>query len=130
MSTNLLIFLGMAMIFCHIFDDYFLQGMCLSNLKQKSWWKENAPQNQYKNDYMMALFCHAFSWTFMIMLPLAIASGFALGWLWLAYPINTLIHMYVDDLKANKHKINLIADQFIHILQITVTFGLFAAFIV
>lgn len=129
MPINLLIFLCMAMIFCHIIDDYFIQGMCLSNLKQKSWWNENAPQNQYKNDYMMALFCHAFSWTFMIMLPLAIASGFALGWLWFAYPINTLIHMYVDDLKANRHKINLWQDQSIHFTQILITFTLFALFI-
>lgn len=129
MSINLLIFLYITMIFCHIFDDYVLQG-CLANLKQKSWWKENAPQDQYKNDYIMALFCHSFSWTFMIMLPLAIVSGFTLGWLWLAYPVNTLIHMYIDDLKANRHKINLITDQLIHIFQITVTFGLFIGFII
>ncbi len=79
----------------------------------------------YKNDYMMALFMGAFSWSFMIMLPLAIYSGFALGWLWLAYPINTLIHMYVDDLKANRHKLNLIQDQLIHIGQIIITAILF-----
>ncbi len=66
----------------------------------------------------------------MIMLPLAIVSGFTLGWLWLAYPVNTLIHMYIDDLKANRHKINLITDQLIHIFQITVTFGLFIGFII
>ncbi len=119
----------MAMIFCHIIDDYFIQGMCLSNLKQNSWWKENAPDEKYKNDYMIALFMHSFSWSFMIMLPLAIYSGFNLGWLWLAYPINTLIHMYVDDLKANRHKLNLVQDQLIHILQITVTFSLFMIYL-
>lgn len=61
----------------------------------------------------------------MIMLPLAIYSGFALGWLWLAYPINTLIHMCVDDLKVNRHKLNLIQDQFIHLGQIIITAILF-----
>jgi len=28
--------LGIAMLFCHVIDDYFLQG-CLASLKQKAW---------------------------------------------------------------------------------------------
>lgn len=57
----------LAMLFCHIVDDYYLQGW-LASAKQKSWWKKNAPDKLYKNDYIMALCEHAFSWTFMIML--------------------------------------------------------------
>ena len=65
------IFLLFAMIFCHIVDDYYLQGI-LANLKQKAWWQKNAPAAMYENDYKVALFMHAFSWAFMIMLPLVV----------------------------------------------------------
>lgn len=105
-----------CMIFCHIVDDYYLQGV-LAKLKQRSWWEENAPQEEYKNDYKIALRMHAFSWSFMIMLPFIIAGAnqFAIC---CSILVNTIIHAFVDDLKANKKKINLVTDQKIHILQI------------
>lgn len=56
----------LAMIFLHIVDDYYLQGW-LASAKQKDWWKQNAPDELYKHDYIMALFMHSFSWAFMIM---------------------------------------------------------------
>jgi hypothetical protein len=40
---------------------------------------------------------------------------------------NWLIHAYVDNLKANNHKINLIQDQSIHLVQIIITWALFIA---
>lgn len=54
-----------SMLFFHLFDDYKLQGI-LANMKQRSWWEKNAPDDLYKNDYIIALIEHAFSWTFMI----------------------------------------------------------------
>lgn len=111
------VFIFLFMLFCHIVDDYYLQGW-LASAKQKSWWEKNAPDKMYRNDYKVALVCHSFSWTFMIMLPIAIATSWNMGWLFLAYPINMIIHMIVDDLKANKKKINLIQDQNIHLAQI------------
>ena len=39
------------MIFCHIVDDYYLQGK-LASMKQKSWWEKNAPDRLYKYDYL------------------------------------------------------------------------------
>lgn len=48
-----------AMLFCHIIDDYVLQGW-LATGKQKDWWKTNAPDKLYKYDYIMALAEHAF----------------------------------------------------------------------
>ena len=42
-----------AMLFCHIVDDYYLQGI-LASMKQKSWWEANAPVPLYKNDYKMS----------------------------------------------------------------------------
>lgn len=111
-----------AMIFCHIIDDYGFQVKCLNNLKQKSWWEtQHGFQPKYKYDYIVALMMHSMSWSFMIMLPLLIASKFSLGWLLFAYPINALIHGIVDHLKANKGCINLCIDQSIHIVQILVT---------
>lgn len=62
------IFILFTMIFCHIVDDYYLQGW-LASAKQKSWWEKNAPGKLYKYDYLAALFMHSFSWSFMIMLP-------------------------------------------------------------
>ena len=113
-------FIYTAMIFCHILDDFFLQGMCLSNLKQKDFWKEHAPDRMYRNDYRMALFIHSFSWSFMIMLPIAFAYNFQFGFLHIMVMcMNCIIHYFIDDLKANQKKINLIFDQTIHLIQIT-----------
>ena len=115
------IFILLLMFFCHIVDDYYLQGW-LASAKQKKWWKETAPRTLYRFDYIMALVCHAFSWSFMIMLPIAFVTNWDMGWLFLAYPINMIIHALVDDLKANKLAINLITDQCIHFVQIGFTF--------
>jgi hypothetical protein len=111
------------MLFLHIIDDYKLQGI-LASMKQKKWWREYKDYKElYKNDYLMALIEHAFSWTFMIMLPIAIYLNFNIDrWLHV-YIINMLIHAYVDDLKANRFKINLITDQLIHIMQIIITWA-------
>ena len=56
------------MIFMHIVDDYYLQGI-LASMKQRLWWKQRASEPTYRYDYIWALLMHAFSWTFMIMLP-------------------------------------------------------------
>ena len=110
------------MVFCHIVDDYYLQGK-LASFKQKSWWKENAPEQLYKYDYIVALMMHSFSWAFMIMLPVAVSQSFDIGTGFAAmFIINTVVHAVVDNLKANKRKINLVMDQSIHIGQIIVTF--------
>ena len=112
-------FVVLAMIFCHIIDDYKLQQITLANLKQKVWWQNNAPDELYKNDYIVALLMHAMSWSFMILLPVAVYKNFCVGTSFvIAFLLNTAIHAYVDDLKANRKKINLIADQSIHMFQI------------
>lgn len=118
-------FVLLLMIFLHIVDDYYLQGW-LSSAKQKEWWKKNAPQALYKNDYQWALFMHSFSWSFMVMLPIAFVLSFKVHLLfWICFWTNVAIHGIVDDLKANKRKINLITDQMIHIAQIIITLTLF-----
>lgn len=106
------------MFLCHFVDDFFLQGITLSNLKQKKFWEEHAPNPLYKYDYLMGLFCHCFMWAISIMIPTIFTGNF----IWWLIPINTVIHFIVDDLKANKLKINLITDQSIHFIQIILTF--------
>ena len=116
-------FIFIFMIFCHIIDDFVLQAPCLSNLKQKSWWKKNIPDDMYKNDYKVALVVHSLSWSFMIMLPIAIYYKFDIGMDFLIQMIgNAIIHGFVDDIKANKYKITLYIDQMVHMIQIILTF--------
>ena len=121
------IFILLFMIMMHIVDDYYLQGI-LAKMKQKSWWEENAPNKLYKKDYLMALFMHAFSWAFMIMLPIAINLKFEVdAFFTIMLGINFMIHAIVDNFKANEFKINLIQDQIIHIIQILITFAVFCS---
>lgn len=121
---NKIIFVILVMIFCHIVDDYYLQGW-LASAKQKSYWAENADKKMYKFDYIWALIMHSYSWSFMIMLPIAFINGFDLTISFLVlFIFNVIIHAVTDDLKANKKKINLWGDQLIHICQIVLTAGL------
>lgn len=115
------LFVIALMIFCHIMDDYRLQGI-LASMKQRNWWEENYPDKLYKYDYIMALAMHSISWSFMIMLPVAAYMGFRpTNIFFVMLAANSVIHALVDDLKANKHKINLIVDQSVHMIQIAVT---------
>lgn len=117
------------MLFLHIVDDFYLQGL-LAQLKQKKWWKENAPKELYKNDYIIALLEHAFSWTFMIFLPIMINYLFfnlevnILDFV-VAFLFNWGIHAAVDHLKANLLVLNLTQDQLIHIIQIVLVWIIF-----
>lgn len=114
------------MLFAHIVDDFYLQGI-LAKMKQKSWWENNAPDKLYKYDYLVALICHALSWAIMVTLPIFFAGAWNPHWaIYLMIGVNLAIHAVVDDLKANKRKINLIADQGIHFLQIIFTWCIWA----
>jgi hypothetical protein len=111
------------MIFLHIIDDFFIQGMCLSDLKQKNWWlKSPEYSDKYKNDYKMALYMHSFSWTFLIMLPIAYSMNWQPSFVFsVCFMLNIMIHSLIDDLKANEGKLSLVADQFLHLGQIILT---------
>ena len=119
------IFLLLSMIFCHILDDFCFQGW-LASAKQKEWWEKNAPEPLYRFDYICALIMHSVSWSFVITVPLKVystAMHFGDGWiLAIMFLVNAAIHAIIDDLKANKKKINLVIDQSLHIIQILITF--------
>lgn len=113
----------LLMIFFHIVDDYYLQGW-LASAKQKEWWKQNAPQRLYQYDYIWALIMHSFSWSFMIMLPIAMMNHFSVGWGFVILLfLNAVCHAIIDNLKANTRSINLWQDQLVHIAQIVFTFA-------
>ena len=74
----------------------------------------------------MALIEHAFSWSFTTTLPFLVITFIQNNELLavlliVSYIINTAIHAFVDDLKANKFKINLVEDQLVHLTQIICT---------
>ncbi len=122
------LFLILLMVFCHIVDDYYLQGI-LASMKQRDWWKDHAPERKYRYDYFMALAMHSLSWSFMIMLPIAFATNFDVGLKFISmFGLNAILHGFVDDLKANKKKISLVVDQSIHLLQILITAIIFIKF--
>lgn len=118
-----------SMLFCHVVDDYYLQGI-LAHMKQKVWWEEHAPDPLYSHDYLMALIEHAFSWTVMIHIPamvyLSIFDGYISTWWFVTeFVVMFAIHALVDNLKANRHMINLVTDQAIHIAQVIYVWCIF-----
>lgn len=120
------------MVLFHILDDFVLQPACLSNLKQRDWWKkactdeygaiDKEKYDKYKHDYIVALVMHSLSWSAMILVP-SIILGIDVPDLVLIALFfgNALVHTVVDDLKANEKTINLVIDQCIHIAQIFCT---------
>lgn len=111
----------LLMIFCHIVDDYYLQGW-LASAKQKKYWEENAPNKMYRFDYIWALIMHSFSWAFMIMLPVAFTMSFQINVLFIVVFIaNMIVHAMTDNEKANRFTINLWIDQIVHLSQIAMT---------
>lgn len=114
----------LGMIFCHIIEDYGMQGI-LASMKQKKWWEENTSNPLYKYDYIPALIEHAFEWSCMMLIPVLIWCLFMnIDWyitIVIMVLINTIIHAFIDDLKANKFKINLWQDQLFHLIQIIIT---------
>lgn len=118
------LFVLLLMIFLHIVNDYNLQGW-LASAKQKEYWEKNAPDELYKHDYIWALIMHSFSWTFMVMLPIAIFTKFNIGLAFIiAFVINTTIHAILDHLKANVQCISLVTDQLGHMMQIMFTWAI------
>ena len=112
------------MLLGHLVADYTLQGW-LAEGKQKNWWKKvcgGEIPNKYKHDYIAALLCHALYWSIFICAPF-----YASPWFLCAVMGNTIVHAIVDDLKANRMKINLIQDQLLHLIQILITFGILIA---
>ena len=101
----MIIIVLVAMFFCHIIDDYKMQGI-LASMKQRDWWKENAPDEMYRKDYLMALIEHAFSWTCSIHIPVLIYSlavdSYKSPFIYvMMFAIDWFLHTIIDNAKAN-----------------------------
>lgn len=124
------VLLLIAMLYAHIVDDYRHQGI-LASMKQRSWWEENAPDEKYEHDYLIALYEHAFSWVVAVHIPVVVywvMRGYAINWVYfiLMFMSMWFVHACVDNEKANRHTINLVQDQAIHVLQIVVAWVCYA----
>lgn len=117
-------FVLLFMIFLHIVDDYYLQAIGpLASMKQRRWWSENYPNELYKYDYLVALMMHSLSWAFMVMLPISIYLSWDVNGEFVTFFVwNAVVHAFVDNAKANWLVINLVTDQFAHMIQIAMTF--------
>lgn len=123
MSCEIKTIILLSMLFLHIVDDYYLQGI-LAQMKQRTWWFNNYPDKKYEDDYIMALMEHAFSWSFMVHIPVGIAVIYMNGsfsHLFFLFFVNWIIHAVIDNLKVNYLDLNLAQDQMIHITQIVIT---------
>lgn len=118
-----MVYIFLIMILLHIIDDFVLQPICLSKLKQKSFWETYVKDDEkYKFDYKVALVIHALSWSIMIHLPLMVIGVSEFGIL-LSVIINTIMHAWIDDEKANKLNITLFEDQLMHLIQVGSTWA-------
>ena len=123
----------LALLYMHILDDFVFQGI-LSKLKRKVFWlKDKEYKEIYKYDYIISLIIHALSWTISINIPVMFIlyqynkldnMMYTIIFI-IEFLLNWLIHSIVDDLKANKMKINLVTDQIIHFIQVFILFILF-----
>lgn len=122
-------FIFILMAFLHIVDDFYMQNISLTRLKQKKWWEDlinDFEESKYNKDYIAALIVHGFSWSFMVHLPILLIAE--ANFLYVISVIaQGLIHAYIDDVKANKFIINLIEDQTMHISQIVIIFVFFVS---
>lgn len=119
-----MIYVFLIMILLHIIDDFVLQPICLSKLKQKSFWETYIKDDEkYKFDYKVALVIHALSWSIMIHLPLMVI-GVGEYSILLSVIINTIMHAWIDDEKANKLNITLFEDQLMHLIQVGSTWAI------
>lgn len=110
MSVGRVVFVLIAMLFAHTYADFCSQGI-MASMKQKEWWRRQEGYGEfYSKDYTMALVNHSLQWSFCIMLLMFFA--------------NIFLHYLVDNYKANKHTLNLIQDQFLHLIQILWTFAI------
>jgi len=119
-------FVLFIMIFAHIIDDFKLQGI-MADMKCRLWWYNTINTLEhgeiYKYDYIVPLILHGFQWSMMVhsvfLLSVSMRDN---PILYISIIINGLVHSFIDNLKANEFKINLIQDQLLHLIQIIVIY--------
>lgn len=112
--------LFLFMVFLHIIADYLVQNDFMAKYKQVKNWEPYIKDGHYKNDFWVVLAVHAFSWAFITFLPLLFYTHSVPFFASILFT-NTIVHIFIDDLKCNLFKINLIVDQLLHLAQILIT---------
>ena len=128
--------LYLLVLLLHFISDFTLQGN-LGNLKWKTWWMDEcnrmekekklewgsagATFHKYRFDYICGMVCHCLYWTIFTFAPIIwkMTSTWQIA---LLVVMNAGFHYWVDDMKANKWRLNLCQDQLFHLVQITATF--------
>lgn len=124
MNNGILLLL---IIFLHVIADFNMQGH-MEEMKKKDFWKRF--DKKYQFDYVMPLIGHAFQWAFTIHIPMTVTAIITQKdclemYCCMAIVFHTILHAYIDTLRANDKKITLIQDQFYHMLQIILTWAVF-----
>lgn len=123
----------LLMILGHFIADFTLQGW-FADGKQEKWWMKQCSCNynltyedferrwkKYRNDYKCAMFEHGLYWSLITFSPLFFFTQISEIALLIIVVANAVFHAWIDDLKANQFKINLIQDQLWHFIQIAIT---------
>ena len=117
MSAILLLVLMVAL---HTIEDFHVQGI-MAQMKQRSWWVNNAPSPKYRYDHLPVILLHGLEWAVFVSLPLMWASDWSLpDWFCALIAAMGLVHSVIDHLKANMLKINLVQGQALHMVQIAI----------
>lgn len=123
-------YIFIVMLFLHLFADFTLQGWFAQG-KQKDWWIKqckdaNVDFHPYRYDYLCALVGHSVYWAILTFAPVIFLVSWpsvvcAVGFL----ALQAIVHAVIDDLKANRFKINLWHDQAAHFAQIIFALAVF-----
>lgn len=113
----------LMMVLLHVIEDFHMQGI-MASMKQKTFWQEYP--KMYSHDWIPVVLLHGMEWATVVALPCILASWFDVSaWFVLTVVAMGLVHAYVDHLKANSLRINLIMDQAVHIVQIVTMLGMY-----
>ena len=116
-------------LFMHVLDDYGLQGVWHS-MKQRTFPGTEAEMEE-SNIFsaIPALLCHALSWSFMTMLPIAYYYNFQVNtYFVLFFFSNTWWHAIIQHSKPQIKGVNFALEQSFHIIQIIVTLAFYNLF--
>lgn len=114
--------LVLSTVLMHLLADYPLQGI-LASMKQKSWWKGQTDDKMYGHDWIATLVCHSAMWGIMTAIPSLVTCFILEDWAAGAISIlimlaSIVLHGFIDNEKANRHRINLVQDQALHLAQL------------
>lgn len=113
------------MFIAHLIVEFVFQPLCLGKYKEKDWWKTQYENGEvpdlYKYDYMMGLLQHSITWSCFQVLPWLLLSDTGHKLTLAFFIFNMVGHYLIDDLKANKKKINLVEEQSLNLIQILTT---------